>query len=146
MKIDPTDKLNRGIGSSPMKSNEAPQGPAFADVLKKTAGGNASEQVARVSGVRPVMRPMVTDPGKEIYRSTEQMLNTLERYQNMLADPHVDLRSIAPTVQQIKKQIDAMSPLMNQDIVGGQIKQVAQEALQIVSKEIARYDGGVYVD
>lgn len=146
MKIDPNDKLFNPATTPGMKNNTAVQGPAFADVLKNTVGSRPAEQVSGLSPIKPVIPPMVTDPGEALFRSTERALNTLERYQQQLADPGVDLRGIDPTVQQMKKQMNAMQPLMDRVMEDGQIKKIAEEALQIISKEMARYDSGAYVD
>lgn len=146
MKIDPSDKSHQASSQTGVRPRTNSQGPDFADVLKETSAAESAPKSAHVSAMPPVMRPMPVDAQQEIYRSTERALDVLERYQQLLADPKADLRSIDPAVAQMKGVVDKLSPMVSRNGVDGTIKQIAQETLLTVSKEIARYDSGMYVD
>lgn len=146
MKIDPNEKLHQTPSPSSVRSGISAQGPAFADVLKETSAAGAVQKSSNVPAMAPVMRPMPIDASQEMYRSAEYALDVLERYQQLLADPKADLRAIDPAVQQMKRAADKLTPMLSQTGADSSIKQIAQETLLTVSKEIARYDSGAYVD
>lgn len=146
MKIDPNEKLHQTPSQSGVRSGTSTQGPAFADVLRETSAAGAVQKNAYVPAMAPVMRPMPIDASQEMYRSAEYALDVLERYQQLLDDPKADLRAIDPTVQQMKHAVDKLTPMLNLSGADSSIKQIAQETLLTVSKEIARYDAGAYVD
>lgn len=146
MKIDPNDKLHQASSLAGVRSKQNTQGPSFADVLKETSGAEAAQENSRVSSMPPVMRPLAIDAQQEMYHSTEKALDVLERYQQLLADPKADLRMIDPMVQKMKGVVDKLTPMLNQAGEDSAVKQIAQETLLTVSKEIARYDSGAYID
>ena len=146
MKIDPNDKIHQSVGSPLTKSKVDPQGPAFADILKETAASKPSTTISRPPTLTPVMHPLNIESANETFKSTERVLDLLENYQQQLSDPKADLRSINPTVEQMKKQVETMAPMVSRLAPDNPIKQIAQEALLTLTKEVERYDSGVYVD
>jgi hypothetical protein len=87
----------------------------------------------------------MASPASEIYRNTERMLNALEQYQTRLGDPKTDLRAVDPALGQLKEEIAVLQPLVDQAPEQDPMKQIAQEALLIAAKEVARFEQGEYI-
>lgn len=146
MKINPGEKLQQSMPSPLLRAKTAPKSSAFAEVLQKTVEPNPSANQVVQPAMQSVMRPILTAAFDEAYLATDRMLDAMERYQHLLSDTKVGLRTVEPAVQQLKKEVTALTPLLEQIPADNPIKRIAQEALITASKEIARFDGGEYVD
>ncbi|MFZ1983549.1 MAG: hypothetical protein WAU91_03995 [Desulfatitalea sp.] len=146
MKINPSDKVLHGIPNSGIKPKGGAPATSFADLLAQTTHVASPKQVAAPPTIQPVVRPAVTTPSDEVYRSAEKMLDTMASYQHLLADSQVSLRAVEPAVRQLKKEVVSLEPLLANLDEASPVAQIAREVLISASKEIARFEEGDYVD
>lgn len=145
MKIDPSDKVLHGIPNSGIKPKSDPSAVSFADLLA-TAQAASPKQVSASPAIPPVVRPVMTTPSDEVYRSAEKMLDAMARYQHLLADSQASLRAVEPAVRQLQKEVVSLEPLLAEMDDANPLAGIAREVLISASKEIARFEQGVYVD
>ena len=146
MNINPSDKVLHGIPNSGTKPKSSAPATSFADLLSQTAQAASPKQVSVPPTIQPVVRPAMISPSDEVYRSAERMLDTMARYQHLLADSQASLRHVEPTVRQLQKEVASMEPLLADLDEANPITQIAREVLITASKEIARFEEGNYVD
>jgi hypothetical protein len=146
MKIDSSDKVLHSIPNSVIKSKGDAPATSFADLLAQTAQAASPKQVSAPPTLQPVVRPAMTTPSGEVYRSAEKMLDAMERYQHLLTDSQADLRAVEPAVRQLQKEAVSLEPLLAGMDDANPLVGIAREVLITASKEIARFEGGVYVD
>ena len=147
MKINPSDKSQTGSVTTPIKrqSNANAETP-FSNILGQVAKTAETATKSVLQPVQPIHRSNMIFSSDAAPQSTEQMLDALTRYQQLLANPAKNLREMEPVVEQMKKEISVLSPLTEQLLEGDQMKQIATDALVLASKEIARFENGDYID
>ena len=147
MKINPGDRpppINPTIPLNRETLNGSPQ--AFGELLEQTC--RKSEQIKPVW--QPVIQPSAgastaaaqIDP----YLRTERVMDSMERYCQLLADPGVSLRSMSPAMRQLKGDVASLEPMLSNMAEDDPLKPLATEATILASKEIARFDRGDYID
>ena len=145
IKIQSNDTMLHNTGTAGAHNKVAPSSAIFAEILAKTAQATAPRQVAASAPIQPVMR-MTVEPHQEVYRSTERMLDSMVQYQSMLGDRGNSLRQVAPVIDQLKKQVNSLEPLLQSLDEKDPIAGIAREAMIVVNKEIIRFEAGAYVD
>jgi hypothetical protein len=146
MKINPSDKVLHGIPNSGTKPKSNVPATSFAELLAQTAQAASPKQVSAPPTIQPVARPAMSTPSDEVYRSAERTLDTMARYQHLLADSQASLRVVEPAVRQLQKEVVSLEPLLADLDEANPVAQIAREVLITASKEIARFEAGVYVD
>ena len=146
MKIDPSDKVLHGIPNGGIKPRGDAPAMSFADLLAQTSQAASPKQVSASPSVPPVVRPVMTTPSDEVYRSAEKMLDAMARYQHLLADSQASLRAVEPAVRQLQKEVVSLEPLLAEMDDANPLAGIAREVLISASKEIVRFEQGVYVD
>ena len=151
MKIDLSEKLqelSKQTVHSPRK-NQSSNG--FDSVLQDTI--EKSSPTAGPTGhlVQPLMGSIVFGSVQHDSRNVEcavaqVLLDELESYQQMLADPAATLKMIHPVVEQMEKQAAGAEELLNQMPEGHPLKMILEETLQSISQEIEKFNTGCYVD
>jgi hypothetical protein len=145
MKINPIDQVLQGTAVSAPKAKPETTATSFADILSKTTRENAPKQVMAPPTVQPIIRPpMATQHG--VYAYTERMLDAMENYQRLLGDQRVNLRRIEPAVDQMKREMVSLEPMLQGMDENDPVAQIAREAVLSVNKEIARFETGQYVE
>jgi hypothetical protein len=76
----------------------------------------------------------------------QRSIDHLEQYKDMLADPNANLRSMAPTVNKLKKDVNQLGQLMDGMTSEEQIQPLMNDTVELISREIARFEQGEYVD
>ncbi len=150
MKIDPTHKaLTVNTPQKTHSASEAAGKTEFAEVL-----GSSMQQKA-VGGVeKSQFLPSVAGPDPRIpndiqsveWRAADGMLDALEDYRNQLSNPEASLRKVEPYVDRMKDLLNQNQALLNHLSDGSPVKQVLEQAMVHVSKEIERFNMGYYVD
>ncbi len=147
MKINPVDKTQAGSATTRLqRPNNAKAVTPFSDVLGQVTKTSETVAESTLQPIQSINRPDLIFSTEAAPQSTELMLDTLTRYQQLLANPATNLREIEPVVAQMKNEISVLSPLAEQLPEGDQMKQIATDTLVLASKEIARFENGDYVD
>jgi hypothetical protein len=145
MKIQSGEPLP-GLARVPPKTAGGSKTGSFNDMLAKTLGAKHPAQVPAASLAAAVVRPIASAPlSVELYRTTERVLEALERYRCALGDTRATLKDVEPSVQALKKAATDLAPLVEADS-DHPAWQTALRTLLTAVKEIARFDRGAYVD
>jgi hypothetical protein len=150
MKIDPTEKQLQILSNHHVPSRpKSIENNNFAKVLKETVHKTAETQVQRAPITGPVAGPEMMihyETTSRHWQVTDGLLNAMENYQKLLADPTASLRTIEPIVNKMKELSQSAQPLLEDLPKGHPVKAVAEEALVQMSKEIERFNAGLYID
>lgn len=149
MKIDSIDKFQKL--PNPVSATPKPKGLDFGSVLEKTIDKSEAVPGGRTHSIRPAAVTMgngmnapslVSVPGK----AACELLDTLEGYQQLLADPGVSLRKIEPMVNRMQNQLADTESLFNALPEDHPVKGILHETMLHMSQEIGRFNSGSYVD
>jgi hypothetical protein len=150
MKIDPTEKQQQILSNQHFPSNsKSIKENNFAKVLKETVDKTAATQVQRAPLAGPVTGPEMIIHSETVsphWQAADGLLNAMESYQKLLADPSASLRAIEPIVNNMKELSQSVQPVFENLPQGHPVKEVAEEALVHMSKEIERFNAGLYID
>jgi hypothetical protein len=145
MKINPFDPVLQANAVSAQKPKPEKAETSFADILSKTARESAPKQVSAPPIIQPILRsPMISMHG--VYEGAERVLAALENYQQLLSDQKNSLRNIEPAVDQMKRELGSLEPLLQNMDESDPVAQLAREAVLMVNKEITRFETGEYVE
>jgi hypothetical protein len=150
MKIDPTEKQQQILSNNHVPSNpKSMEEKKFAKVLNETVQKTAETQVQRAPLAGPVARPEMfihAETTSPHWQATDGLLNAMESYQKLLTDPSASLRAIEPIVNKMKELSQSAQSVIGELPQGHPVKAVAEEALVHMSKEIERFNAGLYID
>jgi hypothetical protein len=146
MKINPLGPTQSPDAQSKVGSNKAGQSESFSQVLKETVNEKADDvnQVAAAEMIPSL--PISIDSDYQYIESMQRSIDHLEQYKDMLADPNANLRSMAPTVNKLKKDVNQLGQLMDGMTSEEQIQPLMNDTVELISREIARFEQGEYVD
>lgn len=150
MKIDPNQKplqISTPQTVKPMENGK--EKPEFANVLGASMQPKSadSSQKTQFAPSVPTPDPRIQNPGQSAeWRATDGLLDALEAYRSQLKNPEASLRMIEPYVGRMKDLMDAHQPMLDEMSDGNPVKQILQQAMVHVSKEIERFHMGQYVD
>jgi len=148
MKIKPLDPhclAPTQVVSTPKRQ----EGGKFSQVLErtmKTSPGAAARSTPRTAAVMPPGMRAPQGVKAQVYQGLEQLVLHLETYQHLLEDTQASLNAVDPAVRQLKADVAEMNELMDSMGKDDPLKQILNEALVMTSKEIIRFESGVYVD
>jgi hypothetical protein len=151
MKIDPPERAlpfsRQVVNKAKVSQGSDEFGAVLQDTLEKSSGskGCTGSSIGRVRG------PLATTDlrsGCKISegKAAQRLLDKLECYQKMLADPAVSLKMIQPAVEQMEKQAADTQVLFANIPDGHPLKAVIQDTIASISQEIKRFNSGYYVD
>lgn len=150
MKIDSTNSSRQLLPAS-IKTGQK-QDSDFRSVFDKTverSGGpkgclspSVAAGVESPSGSWAVRPDLLPEPEA----AADELLDSLERYQCELRNPESNLRHIQPIVARMQEQAAGMTPLLDQLSQTHPLRGVLQDALALVSGEVAKFNSGHYVD
>ena len=150
MKIDLSEKLqelSKQTVHSPRK-NQSSNG--FDSVLQDTIKKSSTTAGSTGHSVQPLMGPFVFGGVQPNSRNAEcaeaqRLLDELESYQQMLADPAATLKMIHPAVERMEKQAAGAEELLNRMPEGHPLRMILEETLQNISQEIEKFNAGYYI-
>jgi hypothetical protein len=149
MTIHPIDKPQSALKPSTINGPEKAPTQKFSEVLDAAVppdrkGGPIEQQaiLSIPSAAAEVCR--VANPADSAVASG--LLDTLEHYQHLLADPAVSLKGMAPVVQSMQRAADRAEGEMVQLPEGHPVKAVMDETVGIIRQEVIRFNSGQYVD
>jgi hypothetical protein len=148
MKIDSDDKVQQSIIAPFSRPRPDSRAASFSDVLEQTVKSSGPPQVGGPPrALQPTLRPDLShqQAAEAAYRSTTRVLDAMEQYQRLLGDRQATLRVVEPAVQRMRTELAELEPLTRGMAADHPLKQIAQEARELVSREIAAFDGGHYV-
>ena len=149
MKIDKTIIPQTMDPGTIRKGGFKKPGIEFHEVLRQqmpqSSGGTAIPQ----STVRPIagVSPLVSVSGHlETRQVIEQTLDTLDHFGHQLNDPSTSLRTMGPTVGQMKSQAASLRGILENLPAENPLRPVLEETRDLVHGEIDRFESGYYVD
>ena len=150
MKINHPNELIPRIGPEAEKGKvgRLDKTKDFASVLKAAAQDQQTDTAPVITPGRVVQQ---VAPGMEVnqkpgYEKTASFLiDTLETYQKILADPTANLKQVAPMVEQMRITADHTQNWVGKLQGDPALKGVIEEALIQMNKEIIRFDRGEYI-
>ncbi len=151
MKINPNNKAHQLSGQA-VQTPEKMQGKdAFDSVLKETIQSSGVTPVNKESPIQPLVRPYPSmgggaDSNAAASAVAHKLLDTLEAYQQMLADPSASLRMIQPSVDQMKAQVTTSEAILKNMPDGNPVKTILESAIMNISQEVDKFNSGYYVD
>ena len=147
MKINPGDRpplINPTIPMSRVASNCPPR--AFGELLEQTCRKSEQIKPAWQPVIQPTAGASASAAQIDPYLRTERVIDSIEKYRQLLADPGVSLRSMTPAMRQLKGDLAALEPMLANMAEDDPLKPLINEATILASKEIARFDRGDYID
>lgn len=155
MKIHPNPDL-RSVAPTAPKRLDGPGGPAdFSAILKETVGRTeAPEQAAAVGGAGPTfsaapiqrVAPSQAAASRALVDRLDHLVNLLDDYRRLLADPGVSLKQIAPLLNRIAAEKDGLQPEMENLAAGDELRKIMNSTLVMASLEVVRFNRGEYLD
>lgn len=137
MKIDPNMTIGSVAGTT-IKPSSGAKG-AFEDVLQ----GMETDAVQKPGAVHVQFRPDAISPQKLNALSTsEEALELLERYSRAVADPALNLRSVAPMVEELeamKTKVDGAASFISDN---DPLKGIMNEVSTALYGEVVRFRRG----
>ena len=141
--VEPKPSIGTHLSKSPRASGK---GGEFHQVLRETMSQESMQPVAKVSPSMPLKMPVTMNCEQVALERVEQSLNNLESYQAMLGDPKVNMREMEPFVGQLKQDAGQLGQLSEQFRDDEGIKPIMNDVVDVISKEIGRYERGDYID
>jgi hypothetical protein len=151
MKIDPIERslpfLRQVVNKTKTSQGFDKFGSVLQDTLEKSSGSKGCTG-SSVGSARGPLAPTDLRSGCEIIEdnAAERLLDQLEHYQKMLADPAVSLKMIQPAVEQLERQAADTQVLFSNVPDGHPLKAIIQDTIASISQEIKRFNSGSYVD
>ncbi len=149
MKINSMDPSQPAITSEQVKPDKSLGKSDFASVLKESVQAPENNHDLTSSPVTPAMAYMaIQQPAQspDTRKAAQGLLDTLERYQKMLADPSANMKTLDPVVDKMKKHAEDLEPIMETLPGEDPVKGVIKETMMLISKEVARFNQGEYID
>jgi hypothetical protein len=148
MKINPLDKQQL-IQTQGKPGTQKAGGQAFNKIFESKLNTSSAEGMDPGSKTAPPIRPNLhqsMDVKLQAYAKLEQMFDHLDRYQNLLSDGQASLKAVAPSMGSLKEDLGEIEALMENINDEDPLKNLLQESLVTVSKEVYRFESGAYVD
>ena len=148
MKINPTNPLYPATKPNPLSAEEKQQGERFSSIFEQKVdqshGTSPIPEKSVSPALQPSMRIMHCPDFQE--KTVTDLLDRLEKYQQMLSDHTATLRDIAPVVDDMKKFSDEGQIMLTAIDHNNPIQPLLQETVLVISKEIERFNHGAYID
>lgn len=120
----------------------------FASVLEEAAQDQKTDHLPVIPpgrAVRTVASGMDLNQKAGYEKTATLLLDTLEKYQILLADPTANLKQVQPLVDQMKITADQTENWIKNLKEDHTLKGVIEETLIQMNKEIVRFDRGEYI-
>ncbi|BBO80303.1 hypothetical protein [Desulfosarcina ovata] len=150
--IDP-DKTVMNIADLKKRENQTVHGEkefgsVFQDVITTSdAQPLVSESVSSLSEIRPAQFNVQTEAAETgIVDHVQQLLDTMEIYQQQLGSRSTSLKEIEPVLEKMDSQNESLAEMADATGVDDDLKTIINQSLTLSSIEIARYRSGQYND
>ena len=151
MKISGNNPVFHGLQNQSSTKSAQPVGQEFGRILQQTLDNSQAPQPATtgaffinsLSGIQTVNASM---PSRQsAVSSTEDMINLLDRYREQLADPRVPLKEIDPVIQEMSREMENLTPVLESLPDGDGLKTILNRTLVTASMEIGKFYRGDYI-
>jgi hypothetical protein len=148
MKIDPNNPLN-GIpvpphAPSPVKGADRD----FSEVFNASIASGKDHVKATLaegaSAMPPSMKVQPRIQASEIAEAS-RLIGAMERYHELLSDPSVNLKMLAPEVERLGQAARTAEQALRQLPEANPLKSIVSESVAMVQQEIERFASGLYV-
>jgi len=151
MKIDLTDQVQQLSKQAVHNPRKDQSSNGFDSVLQDTIQKSNLPANSMASSIRSLMGPPAVAGVEQNSNCMEctvaqGLLDKLESYQQMLADPAATLKMIHPYVEKMEQQSASAEVLLNGIPEGHPLKMILEQALQNISQEVEKFNTGYYVD
>lgn len=148
MKIDPNNPLN-GIPAPPHAPPSAKgAGRDFSEVFNASIASGKDHGKATLtegpSAMQPSMGVQPRIPATEIAEAS-RLIGAMERYHELLSDPSVNLKMLAPEVERLGQAARTAEQALRQLPEANPVKSIVSESVAVVRQEIERFASGIYV-
>ena len=151
MKIDSNDQVLKNL--YPETNNKVPPsgGKEFGAILKETVGNatRAESAAQHTKFINPLLGVhRIPSPAQEKEMTVERienMIDMLDQYRKMLADPQVSLKDMDPVVTEIAKEKEKMAVALDSMPDDEGLKDVLNRTLVTASLEINKFYRGDYI-
>jgi hypothetical protein len=151
MKIYNNDQILKNLYPETTDKTMPTSGKEFGAVLKETVEDTKKAEPATqqmkllnpLSGVHLNPR-LVQDKAITIER-IEKMIDLLDQYRQMLADPKVSLRKMDPVVMEMAREKEKMATALDSLQDGEELKNILNQTLVTASLEISKFYRGDYI-
>ena len=151
MKIENNENIQKSLYPEKINKNEKAQDIDFGAVLKNEVEKSSNvisgnQKMSSISSISPIQLNMVSPVQKgSIVDRVENLLNTLDEYQQKLKDPHFSLKEIEPLVKQMEKEKGNLAPILNSLGEDDGLKGILNQALVTSSLETIKFNRGDYI-
>jgi hypothetical protein len=151
MKIDLTAKVQQLAIRTVHGPNKHQGTNGFDSVLQDSIQKTNPPVVSAGHAIQPLMGPVASagfEPNSKDAQCAmvQGLLDNLESYQHMLADPVATLKMIHPILSQMERQAASTQVLLNHMPEGHPLKMILVETVQNISQEVEKFKAGYYVD
>jgi hypothetical protein len=154
MKINETDQIQKQLTPVNRTEPRPSEDQGFRTIMKdqvnqnqpSTAEGAATRQTAFVNPLNGVQMKISTSSlFREALDRTEGLIDLLEQYRSKLADPALSLKQIDPIIQEIGRESENLTPILDTLPDNNDLKRVVNEALVTASMEVTKFYRGDYI-
>jgi hypothetical protein len=151
MKIDPTHRSLPLFQPTADKSKRGPDPGEFGSILQNSLEKTSRSKECTGSSIMNIRGPVAatgTQSGSKIAEdvAAETLLDKLDCYRQLLADPAATLKMIQPAVEQMEKQAVDTRSLVSGMPENHPLKTVIQDTIGHITREVGRFNAGYYVD
>jgi len=150
--IDPNKPIQSIVDSKTQSDRAKPADSGFDTIFKQAIKSEdtqtyTAESTLAASDIRPARFSAQTegDTGVSVVARTEQLVETLEAYQEKLDEVGATMKDVEPLVQQMTSQSEALASMSQSEKGSGdKLQGIVDQALMLSSMEIAKYKSGHY--
>lgn len=151
MEINPSGKISTPVYPEDVSKTGKPKDKTFGAILGQLID-NSSEvdpEDKRTPAVNKIteveLNPFLGEKRMVIIKGAERLLDTLNNYQQKLADPEFTLKDISPFIDEMKEENKNMVSAFNSLPDRDQLKEILNQVLITSSIEIIKFNRGDYV-
>jgi len=150
--IDPDKSISAITGPKKGQQQEKTDNHEFAAVFRQAADTQCPEPAqpepaSSVSDIRPVQFENKVMPATNaIVDHVQQLLDTMEAYQQKLTESSATLKTIQPLVDKIAFQSETLAAKAKEAVGVDDLQTIVDQSLTLSSLEIARFRSGQYID
>ena len=138
----------------PETKNKAKQnaGKEFDTILKETVQNTQKTETAplKTTFMHPLSSvqsiPSFGQEQEVTVERIEKVLDLLDQYRRMLADPNVSLKDLEPVIKEMAQEKERMATAMDSLQDGKGLNNILNQALVTASLEITKFYRGDYID
>lgn len=151
MKIDISQEI-QNVNNKTLQSQYKKQDPSAFDTILQNSMRQSDlradpMQCGSPARIGPVVLGDVPPVKSGVeFEAVQRLLDQLESYQQLLADPDANLKTIFPVVGQMEKQAENSKMLVDQLPENNPLRMILEESLEYVHQEVGRFNAGYYVD